>query len=131
MYVNAGATLFALNAITGERIWTMSLDDSLEARGRGPSYGDGRLYAMGGATMYATDAKTGELVESFGDGGRLEIISEALEFKYPDDYPPGVAEAAGGDSAMDPVRMPSLRLPERGPWRREHLKRCPAYPCRR
>ena len=90
MYVNAGATLFALNAITGERIWTMSLDDSLEARGRGPSYGDGRLYAMGGATMYATDAKTGELVESFGDGGRLEIISEALEFKYPDDYPPEV-----------------------------------------
>ncbi|MEE2637581.1 MAG: PQQ-binding-like beta-propeller repeat protein [Acidobacteriota bacterium] len=90
MYVNAGATLFALNAITGEQIWTTSLNDNLEARGRGPSYGDGRLYAMGGASMYATDAKTGELVESFGDGGRLEIISEALEFKYPDDYPPGV-----------------------------------------
>ena len=90
MYINAGSTLFAVNAITGESIWTMSLDDSLEARGRGPSYGDGVLYGFGGATMYATDAKTGELVESFGDGGRLEIISEALQFKYPDDYPPGV-----------------------------------------
>ena len=90
MYINAGATLFAVNAVTGESVWTMSLDDSLEARGRGPSSGDGRLYAMGGATMYATDAETGELVETFGDGGRLEIVSKALQFKYPDDYPPGV-----------------------------------------
>jgi len=40
--------------------------------------------------MYATDGQTGELVESFGNGGRLEIVGEALEFKYPDDYPPGI-----------------------------------------
>lgn len=90
MYLNAGGTLFAVNAATGESIWTMAMEDTLEARGRGPSYGDGKLYAFGGATMYATDAKTGELVDSFGDEGRLEIISEALQFKYPDDYPPGV-----------------------------------------
>ena len=88
MYLNAGSTLFAVNAITGESIWAMSMDDTLEARGRGPTYGDGRVYAFGGATMYATDGKTGELVESFGDGGQLEIISEALQFKYPDDFPP-------------------------------------------
>ena len=90
MYLNAGSKLFALNAITGETVWTMTLNDNLESRGRGPTYGDGRLYAFGGASMYATDGKTGELVDSFGDGGRLEIVSEALEFKYPDDYPPGV-----------------------------------------
>ena len=88
MYLNAGSTLFALNAVTGESVWTMKMDDNLQARGRGPTYGDGRLYAFGGASMYATDGQTGELVESFGNGGRLEIISEALQFKYPDAYPP-------------------------------------------
>ena len=88
MYLNAGSTLFALNAVTGESVWTMKMDDSLQARGRGPTYGDGRLYAFGGASMYATDGQTGELVESFGDGGRLEIVGEALAFKYPDAYPP-------------------------------------------
>ena len=90
MYVNSGSTLFAVNAVTGEQIWTMTMRDTLEARGRGPTYGDGKLYAFGGASMYATDGKTGELVESFGTGGRLEIVGEALQFKYPDDYPPGV-----------------------------------------
>jgi len=90
MYLNAGSTVFALNAVTGESVWTMKMNDSLEARGRGPTYGDGRLYAFGGASMYATDGQTGELVESFGNGGRLEIVGEALEFKYPDDYPPGI-----------------------------------------
>ena len=88
MYLNAGSSLFAVNAITDDLVWTMQLDDSLEARGRGPTYGDGRLYAFGGATMYAADVKTGELVESFGNGGRLEIISKALQIKYPDAYPP-------------------------------------------
>ncbi len=90
MYVNSGSTLFAVNAVTGQQIWTMTMRDTLEARGRGPTYGDGKLYAFGGASMYATDGKTGELVESFGTGGRLEIVGEALQFKYPDDYPPGV-----------------------------------------
>ena len=90
MYLNAGGTFFAVNAATGESIWTMSLDDTLEARGRGPTYGGGQLFAFGGATMYSTDARTGDLTESFGDAGRLEIISEALQFKYPDKYPPGV-----------------------------------------
>ena len=90
MYLNAGSTVFALNAVTGESVWTMSMEDTLQARGRGPTYGDGRLYAFGGASMYATDGQTGELVESFGNGGRLEIVGEALQFKYPDDYPPGI-----------------------------------------
>ena len=88
MYLNAGSTLFAVNASTGETIWTMVMGDALQARGRGPTYGDGNLYAFGGASMYATNVKTGDLVESFGNGGRLEIISEALQFKYPDAYPP-------------------------------------------
>ena len=90
MYLNAGATVFALDAATGQSAWTMRMHEALEARGRGPTYGGGRLYAFGGASMYAVDVQAGELAESFGDGGRLEIISEALAFQYPDDYPPGV-----------------------------------------
>ena len=90
MYLNAGGTTFALDAASGQPIWTRNLDEGLAARGRGPGYGNGRVYAFGGTTVYATDATTGELVESFGDRGRLAIVSEALQFKYPDDYPPNV-----------------------------------------
>ena len=110
MYVNAGGTLFALNATTGEVIWTTALSEALEARGRGPTYGDGKLYAFGGATMYAADAKTGELVESFGSGGRLEIVSEALSFKYPDDYPPDVDAYALGYRMTTPAVYHDGRL---------------------
>ena len=102
MYLNAGSTLFAVNAASGESVWTLTLDDSLVARGRGPAYGDGRVYAFGAATMYAADGKTGELVESFGDAGRLEIISEALHFQYPDAYPPGFDAATLGYQLTTP-----------------------------
>ena len=106
MYLNAGSTLFALNATTGESVWTMSMDDALQGRGRGPTYGDGRVYAFAGATMYATDGKTGELVESFGEAGRLEIISEALQFKYPDDFPPNFdAYSLGYQLTTPPVYL--------------------------
>ena len=103
MYVNAGGTLFALNAATGDVIWTTALSEPLEARGRGPAYGDGKLYAFGGATMYAADARTGELVESFGDGGRLDIVAAALQFKYPDNYPPDVDAYSLGYRITTPV----------------------------
>ena len=102
MYLNAGSTLFAVNAVSGESIWTLTMDETLVARGRGPAYGDGRVYAFGAATMYATDGKTGELVESFGDAGRLEIISEALHFQYPDAYPPGFDAASLGYQLTTP-----------------------------
>ena len=110
MYVNAGGTLFALNATSGETIWTTRLAEPLEARGRGPAYGDGKLYAFGGATMYAADATTGELVESFGNGGRLEIVAEALQFKYPDDYPPNVDAYSLGYRITTPVVYHDGRL---------------------
>lgn len=102
MYLNAGSTLFAVNAASGESIWTLTLDDTLVARGRGPAYGDGRVYAFGDATMYAADGRTGELVESFGDAGRLDIISEALQFQYPDAYPPGFDAATLGYQLTTP-----------------------------
>ena len=110
MYVNAGGTLFAVNAASGETIWTTMLAEPLEARGRGPAYGDGKLYAFGGATMYAADATTGELVDSFGNGGRLEIVAEALQFKYPDDYPPNVDAYSLGYRITTPVVYHEGRL---------------------
>ena len=110
MYVNAGGTLFALNAASGDVIWTTALSDPLEARGRGPAYGDGKLYAFGGATMYAADARTGELVESFGNGGRLDIVAEALQFKYPDNYPPNVDAYSLGYRITTPVVYHEGRL---------------------
>ena len=107
MYLNdAGGTVFALHAMTGESIWTRALGgDTLKmlvSRPRGPTYGDGRLYAFFGTTMFAMDAKTGELVGSFGDGGRLEIVSEALHFKYPDHYPLGIDPLSLGHQLTAP-----------------------------
>ena len=102
MYLNAGSTLFAVNAVTGESVWTLTMDDQLTARGRGPAYGDGRVYAFGDATMYAADGRTGELVDSFGDAGRLDIISDALQFQYPDAYPPGFDAATLGYQLTTP-----------------------------
>ena len=91
MYFNdATGTAFAVDPATGEALWTTDLggDTSrIVSRPRGPSYGDGRLYVFFGVTMFALDAATGALVESFGDGGRLEMVSEALHAKYPDQYP--------------------------------------------
>ncbi len=95
MYFHGGAKLFAVNAVTGESVWTLELESASSSPVRGPSYADGRVYVYSGATLIAADANTGELVESFGDGGMLPIVSEALQFKYPDVYP----------ATLDPVSI--------------------------
>ena len=68
MYLHSRATLFALNAATGEELWTATLDEGPEAAGpvRGPTFANGRIYAYRGADLYAMDADTGAPVESFG-----------------------------------------------------------------
>ena len=90
MYLHSRATLFALNAATGEELWTATLDEGPEAAGpvRGPTFANGRIYAYRGADLYAIDADTGAPVESFGEQGMLPVVSSALQLKYPDDYPP-------------------------------------------
>ena len=106
MYLNdADGTVFALDAATGKAIWTMALADdtkSIVSRPRGPTYGNGWLYAFFGTTMFALDARTGDRVESFGDGGRLEIVAEALHFKYPDQYPLSVDTRSLGHQMTAP-----------------------------
>lgn len=89
MYVDAGSKLFAIDAATGQRRWSVQIDPPFPASGRGPSYGDGKIYAYGRSILYAVDAKTGRVVESFGSKGRLEVARAALQFKYPDKDPTG------------------------------------------
>ena len=88
MYFHAGAHVFAVNAVTGESVWTLELDSAGRNRVRGPTYANGKIYAYNGANLVAADAGTGELVETFGDGGVLPVVGLALQAKYPDIYPP-------------------------------------------
>ena len=66
MYFSSGSAVFALDAATGEPVWTFEME---------PRFGGG------GPFVYAVDARTGALVESFGDNGVLPAVSRALEFK--------------------------------------------------
>ena len=86
MYVNSGSKLFALDAASGRSLWTFEAGRAFPGGGRGPAYGDGRVYAFGASTLYAVNGKTGNVVESFGDNGLLPIVNKALEFKYPGKY---------------------------------------------
>jgi len=99
MYLHGGYSVFAVNAVTGESIWTSEIDSlaggfsnemgSASSTVRGPLYVDGTIYSYHGDKLVATNAETGELVEAFGDGGILPVLSLALQHKYPDSYPPG------------------------------------------
>ena len=102
MYFHSGSTLFAVDAASGEPVWTFEAEEAFTGGGRGPAYGDGRIYAYGQTIMYAVDARTGVLVDSFGRDGMLSIINEALSFKYPDTYPPTIDPRSIGYSMTNP-----------------------------
>ena len=88
MYFHAGANVMAVDATTGESVWTLELDEARQSRSRGPTWADGKIYAYTGPNLVAVDARSGELVESYGDGGVLPVVALALQAKYPDAYPP-------------------------------------------
>ena len=90
MYLHSRSTLFALNAETGEALWSATLDEGPQGTSpvRGPTFADGRVYAYRGADLYALDTVTGSPVESFGNQGVLPVVTEALLRKYPDTFPP-------------------------------------------
>ena len=88
MYIHGGSTILALNAETGETVWTLELEEVRGGRVRGPLYAGGNIYSYHGAHLVAADARTGELVETFGNGGVSPVIQMALQAKYPDVYPP-------------------------------------------
>ena len=92
MYFNAGSKLFAINAFTGQSLWTSELQPAFRGSSigrRGPTYGDGRIYVYGETILHAVDAKTGTVVESFGDRGGLAVAAAAVRFKYTDRVPLG------------------------------------------
>jgi quinoprotein glucose dehydrogenase len=68
---------FAINAATGARLWTFDPG----GRGSGPNRGvmywadgtDRRVFAAAGHFLYALDAATGKAIESFGNGGRIDL----------------------------------------------------------
>ena len=92
MYLHSRSTLFALDAASGQELWTVALDAGSESASpvRGPTFADGNIYAYRGADLYAVNANTGEPVKSFGNEGMLPIVGNALQMKYPDDYPPSL-----------------------------------------
>lgn len=102
MYLNAGSTLFALDARTGALRWKYSVEPSFTGSTlgrRGPaSDGSHVIYAYGGsgaqAVLYAVDTRTGKAIESFGNRGRLQIADAAVRFKYPQKDPTGYEMAA-------------------------------------
>jgi PQQ-dependent dehydrogenase (methanol/ethanol family) len=102
MFFNVGSKLFALNAATGEPVWTFEAPLAFAGGGRGPAYGDGRVYAFGPSVIYAVDAKSGTAVASFGDKGLLRIVNKALEFKYPGRYPADLDSTKLGYSMTTP-----------------------------
>lgn len=96
MYVNAGSTLFAIAAGTGELRWKTALTPEFKGGGRGPVYADGKVYAMGTSQVFSVDARTGEIVETFGTRGVLPVIRKAFDFKDPGLHPANFDPEAAG-----------------------------------
>jgi quinohemoprotein ethanol dehydrogenase len=102
-------TAFALDAKTGAKIWDrpLPLGDIPEGRGqtnirntRGVAYGNGRVYVpTQDAILWALDAQSGELVDSFGDMGRV-VVGDV---------------AAGFYLTSPPVFVPKHLVPDGGP----------------
>ena len=87
MYVPAQYRLLALDAATGEEVWTVEIPRPEGQQGgfgggfsgRGVGYWPGgsgqapRILVMAGNVMHAYDAATGAPVTSFGNGGAVEV----------------------------------------------------------
>ncbi len=75
--VSAHTQAFAVDAATGEEIWTTNLPDNGGTTSRGVAYWTGRkhkrLFFGAGQWLYALDPATGELAKEFGDNGRINL----------------------------------------------------------
>jgi PQQ-dependent dehydrogenase (methanol/ethanol family) len=102
-----GFRVWALDAVTGDKIWTFELNDQNfprhRIRSRGAVYGDGVIYAYAASRMFALDAKTGELLPTFGEDGVTKIVHEALKIKYPGVYDDKETGTIGYDLATAPT----------------------------
>lgn len=76
MYVlGADSEIIALNAVSGEQLWSAPTD-GVSARGinywESDDGSDQRLVFQGGGYIQAINAVTGEMITSFGDNGRVD-----------------------------------------------------------
>ena len=74
-----GLRLFALDAATGEELWSFRPEARVRiwTSSRGAVYWeegeDERILFGAGPHLYAIDARTGRKIESFGEGGRIDL----------------------------------------------------------
>ncbi|MCE2392427.1 MAG: PQQ-binding-like beta-propeller repeat protein [Proteobacteria bacterium] len=107
--VSPGLRYFALDAATGEELW--SFRSGVEVRAwttsRGAVYWedgeDERLIVGAGPYLYALDARSGRPVEAFGDGGRIDL-REGLDLGERSD-PMGVVATTPGSLFEDLLIM--------------------------
>jgi quinoprotein glucose dehydrogenase len=91
--ISPDLTAFALDAATGEELWTWSPGDAVNgtlAPPRGLVHwsdgaGDERILFGRGNRLFALDARTGRPIESFGDGGSIDL-RDGLAEERPDDF---------------------------------------------
>jgi glucose dehydrogenase len=78
MYVLAkGRSIVALDAATGRELWTHANEGPVGARGmsywRSPDGSDERLLYVNAGFLTAIDATTGNVIETFGESGRVDL----------------------------------------------------------
>ena len=91
--VSPNLAAFALDAATGEQLWTFAPDDTVNgtlAPARGLVYwtdgaGDERILFGRGRELFALDARTGRPIASFGDGGSVDL-RDGLAEERPSDF---------------------------------------------
>lgn len=110
MYLHSLSQLMASDATSGAPIWTNDMDPSGSGPVRGPTYADGRIYAYTGSSLYALDARTGDRLDTFGDDGVLAVVGVALQFKYPDVFPPTLDPVTIGYRLTTPPAYPDETL---------------------
>jgi quinoprotein glucose dehydrogenase len=77
--VSAKQWAYAINAATGEQIWSFDPFDGKENGGpnRGVTYwesgNDKRILFAGGDKLFALDAKTGKPIDTFGEKGKVDL----------------------------------------------------------
>ncbi|KAA0994171.1 outer membrane protein assembly factor BamB family protein [Dyadobacter aurulentus] len=87
--VSADIQVFALEAGTGRQLWKSSLTDVGGTLSRGVSYWsegkDRRIFFGAGKWLHALDAGTGQLIETFGEKGRIDLKT-GIDRPGADDY---------------------------------------------
>jgi quinoprotein glucose dehydrogenase len=108
--INATLRVVALNARTGEELWTFGdpIRDALNAS-RGVAYwsngNDSRILFTAGPRIYALDARTGQPVTTFGENGAVDLhtgLPASAQKKYIVSTTPG---AVFDDLIVMPVRV--------------------------